>query len=424
MTLEEQLQDAYERAAERAPVAPGAYDRFLRRRARRGRVVAAAAGLALVAVLGAAVLVARQQPQDQEPVAPADGVVRVPQQRFEMPVPAGWKLQRQLTGPGSQVVGVVLVPRSGEPRGAAITVAVEDDQPVSKYAGYLLDLQVDASRRADGRLYKLRAGRAGRLASGKGPVGPYLIAWPVWPPSCRPLPAPAGQRPACRQAALRVLLVTGAAAPGDAAGVQQVLGVMGRVAATVRPTGSALRPPHWLTTKVLLGKGGSGAAAWEAWIERTWLGTADSDGFMVRFPRATPKPTWHWEQLGPSSIRYRGVYIQHRGVYIQHRGVYIQRDCLSWLPGSGLLLSGLAPKDAAIVRIELAGRAPVTVATFGRDQPVPWVAFVSPPLPAGAKLERVVALDAAGRTVGTQARPFGGPAGPGWSPPSCRPRAG
>ena len=57
MTLEEQLQDAYERAAERAPVSPGAYDRFLRRRARRGRVVAATAGLALVAVLGAAVLV-------------------------------------------------------------------------------------------------------------------------------------------------------------------------------------------------------------------------------------------------------------------------------------------------------------------------------------------------------------------------------
>jgi hypothetical protein len=70
MTLEEQLQDAYERAAELAPVSPGAYDRFLRRRARRGRVVAAAAALALVAVLGAAVLVARQHPQDREPAAP------------------------------------------------------------------------------------------------------------------------------------------------------------------------------------------------------------------------------------------------------------------------------------------------------------------------------------------------------------------
>jgi hypothetical protein len=71
MTLEEQLQDAYQRAAERAPVPPGAYDRFLRRRARHRRVVAATAGLALVAVLGAAVLVARQLPQDREPATPA-----------------------------------------------------------------------------------------------------------------------------------------------------------------------------------------------------------------------------------------------------------------------------------------------------------------------------------------------------------------
>ena len=71
MTLEEQLQDAYERAAELAPVSPGAYDRFLRRRARHGRMVAAAAGLALVAVLGAAVLMARQLPQERKPAAPA-----------------------------------------------------------------------------------------------------------------------------------------------------------------------------------------------------------------------------------------------------------------------------------------------------------------------------------------------------------------
>jgi hypothetical protein len=71
MTLEEQLREAYEHAAERAPVPPGAYDRFLRRRARRGRMVAATAGLGLVAVLGAAVLVAPQLPQEQEPVTPA-----------------------------------------------------------------------------------------------------------------------------------------------------------------------------------------------------------------------------------------------------------------------------------------------------------------------------------------------------------------
>jgi hypothetical protein len=82
-----------------------------------------------------------------------------------------------------------------------------------------------------------------------------------------------------------------------------------------------------------------------------------------------------------------------------------------------LLLSGLAREEVASVRIELAGRAPVTVATFGRDQPVPWVAFVSPPLPAGAQLDRVVALDAAGKTIGIQRRPFQGRT-------RCRPRAG
>jgi hypothetical protein len=409
--LEDELRELFG-GTEGAPW-PGereAFDRFLRRRARRGRAVAAAAGLALVAVLGAAVLVARGQPEDREAVAPAVTVVRVPNEGFELPVPAGWRLERQLTGSGPSVVGVVLVPRSGQPPGAAITVAADDSHP----DWYRLDLQRSASRRADGRLYKLRPGPvAVGSAAGKGAVGQYEIAWPAWPPSCWPLPAPAEQPPAC--AAWRVLLVTGAAAPGDAAGSEQVLRVMRQILTTVRPIGNAVPPPTPTTalpptkgpgvppdTKLLLGKGGSGAALWEAWIAPI-QGNNDSAGFMVRFPRATPKPSWHWEQLEPG--------------YIQRDGVYTQMDCLSWLPGSGLLLSGLAREDAASVRIELAGQAPLTVATFGRDQPVPWVAFVSPPLPAGARLDRVVALDAAGKTIGTQERPFEGHT-------LCRPRGG
>ena len=90
MTLEEQLQDAYERAAELAPVSPGAYDRFLRRRARRGRVVAAAAGLALVAVLGAAVLMARQLPQERKPAAPATNAAE------PTPRPHQWVYSKEL----------------------------------------------------------------------------------------------------------------------------------------------------------------------------------------------------------------------------------------------------------------------------------------------------------------------------------------
>jgi len=90
MTLEEQLQDAYQRAAQLAPVSPGAYDRFLRRRARRGRAVAAATGLALVAVLGAAVLVARQLPQDREPATPAANAAE------PTPRPHQWVYTREL----------------------------------------------------------------------------------------------------------------------------------------------------------------------------------------------------------------------------------------------------------------------------------------------------------------------------------------
>jgi hypothetical protein len=90
MTLEQQLQDAYERAAELAPVPPGGYDRFLRRRARRGRMVTAAAGLALVAVLGAAVVVAREQPQEREPATPTANATE------PTPQPHQWVYDKEL----------------------------------------------------------------------------------------------------------------------------------------------------------------------------------------------------------------------------------------------------------------------------------------------------------------------------------------
>jgi hypothetical protein len=104
MTLEEQLKDAYQRAAQRAPVSPGGYDRFLRRRARRGRVVAAAAGLTLVAVLGAAVLVARQLPQERAPAAPTANAAEladraataVAAQSVPTPGPHQWAYTKEL----------------------------------------------------------------------------------------------------------------------------------------------------------------------------------------------------------------------------------------------------------------------------------------------------------------------------------------
>jgi len=382
-----------------------AFDRFLRRRARRGRAVAAATGLALVALLGIAVLVARL-PEDRQTIAPTVTVVRVPEEGFELTVPAAWRVDRELNGsrpgpaggaPKPAVVGVVLVPRSGEPRGAAITVTTDDRRTSFSATG----------QRSDGRPYELQPG------AGSGEVGQYVVPWPDYCP----------QRLRCGRVVLmehgrlvesgRMLLVTGVAAPGDAAGMEQVRRVMRQVVDAVQPITNAVSPPSTVSprtvsprtvsprtvsprTNVLLGKGGSGGGAWEAWIEPI-QGNNDSAGFSMHFPWADrrypdqPKH-FHWEQLEPE--------------YLQRDGVYTLMDCLSWVPGSGLLLSGLADEDAASVRIKLAGQPPVVVATFGRDKPVPWVAFVSPPLPVGSKLDRVVALDAAGKAIGVQERPY------------------
>lgn len=377
-----------------------AFDRFLRRRARRGRVVAAAAGLALVAVLAAAVLVARGRPEDRGTVAPGAEVVRVPAEGFQLTVPGGWRVREQLTGPlsesafaaaGTDVVGVALVPRSEPPREATITVTAAGGNQLWDAAS-----SKGSKRRADGRRYLLRPG------SGPREVGRYLIEWPDFCPS----PRGWGQS-ACRRMSFspRVLLVTGVAASGDAAGRQQVLGTMLRIVGALKPITDSVRPKPFPTvppsTKVLLGKGGSGRTAWEVWIEPVH----GAGGSSIHFPwqeRHEPGKGWHWESLEPERIA--------------RDGVYPLMDCLDWVPGSGLLLSGLAPEEVATVRIELAGRSPVTAPTFGRDKPVPWVAFVSPPLPAGSRVDRMVALDAAGKVVGSMEQPYPGAL--------CRPRRG
>jgi hypothetical protein len=379
--LEERLRRAADHAAA-AATSPGA-ELAVRRGRQRGRRRRGAAALLVVAALaGVGVLVPRLSSDDGNAVvaAPGGGVVRVPAEGFELPVPNGWRVQRELAGTHSaanagssrsSVIGVVLVPSSGRPAGAAITVTTDVyDDPMAR--GLI--------KRRDGRSFAVLPG------SGKGEVGRVILPWAQFP--CADLDA-------CkwpRQKKLRGLLVTGTAAPGDPAGRGQVLEVLKQVAISVRAITNALVPPPAPTvpdsTKVLLGTGGSGDAVWEAWI-RPLDGNA---GFAMDFPRGKPTPGKHWEQLEPEAIA--------------RDGVTTQMDCLSWMPGSGLVLSGLANKDAAAVRIELQGQSPVTVGTFGRDKPIPWVAFVSPALPPGSKVDRVVALGAAGKAIGTQEHPF------------------
>jgi hypothetical protein len=403
MNLDTELRELFGRGDETPwPGEATAYDRFLRRRARRGRAVAGATGLALVAILAGAVLVSRLHPSDQPPVAPAPDTVRVESQGWELPLPAGWRVERKLRGtrvyqpgevlPGTPVgrpvpavVGLVLAPRSGGPSDATITISTEDElveqerfDPAAVRGG---------SRRPDGRDYRLHPG------AGPGAVGRYLVFWPdfcsTWA-GCSGASAP------------RVLAVTGSAGAGG----EQVLQVMETIVRTLRPITNSVPPPKQppapavaATTTVLLGAGGSGREAWELWIEPL----DGNPGFAVHFPwleRRRGDRGGHWEQLEPGMI--------------QRNGTYTLLDCISWVPGSGVLLTGLARQDVASIRFELAGQAPVTVPTIRDDERIPWVAYASPKLPAGTRLERVLALDAAGKLVGGEERPYDGD-------PLCRP---
>jgi hypothetical protein len=194
-----------------------------------------------------------------------------------------------------------------------------------------------------------------------------------------------------------VVRITGTARPGDADGQQQVLQAMQQVLAGLQPITDAMpaspaRVPAG--TRLLLGTGGSGRTAWELWIEP--LGS-DGPGVGVHFPwrqRTRPSTGVSWEPLPPYAL--------------QRTATTTSATCLAWAPSSGaVLLSGVARDDVAIVEIELWDRAPLHLATFGGDQPVPLVAFASPPLPAGTRLRRIVAYDAGGRRISTESSNYG-----------------
>jgi hypothetical protein len=403
MNLEAELRELLGRADQAPwPGEPTAYDRFLRRRARHGRAVAAATGLAMVAILAAAVLVPRLLASGEPAAAPTTTTVRVESQGYELQVPAGWKLEQELRGtrvyapgevppgtpvgtPRPAVVGLVLAPRSDRPRGARITISTESEHRDNERYDSTV---VQGSRRADGREYRFHP------AGGPDDVGRFTVFWPDY---CHPLVG-------CSGASLpRVVAVAGAASSRR----EEVRQVMESIVRTLRPITNSvpppLRPPAPTVpdrTKVRLADGGSGRTAWELWIEPL----DGNSGFSVHFPsleRQHPNRGWHWEALEAGMI--------------QQRGTYTLVDCLTWVPGSGLLLSGLARKEVASVRFELAGASPVTVPTIGPVGRIPWVAYASPVLPAGSRLVRVLALDAAGKPVGGEEDPYRGQS-------LCRPR--
>jgi hypothetical protein len=383
MNLDSELRELLGRVDEAPwPGEAGAYDRFLRRRARRGRAVAAGAALALVGILAGAVLVPRLVSTAPPTATPTAEKVRVESGGFELTVPRGWRVARELTGtrrddrtgvPRSTVIGVVLRPRAASPARAEIMVTTDDNPKLDR------SIFQQGSRRPDGLDYRLHPG------IGRDGVGRYALLWPDF---CTP-------RIGCMEGAYpRVLWVSGSAASGR----EQVLETMREIVTNVRRITDALPPPPPPdvpdTTKVQLGSGGSGRTAWEAWIEPL----DGNAGFSVRFlwllEHGKKGQGMHWESLEPGML--------------QQRTTYTLTDCLFWVPGNGLVLSGLANKNVATVRFELKNRDPVTVRTFGRDKQLPWVAYVSPVLRAGTGVTRVVALDAAGNQMAVDDSTFGG----------------
>lgn len=384
MNLQHELRDLFGQVRDVPwPGEREAFDRFLRRKRRRGRVMAAGVVLTLAVVVGAAVLVPSMLSRDVEqvvpiaPVAPRGAPMRIPDQGFQLVAPTGWKVARTMTSPTPgfpirpMVMGVVLTPRSRTPPDE-ITVTTEAQEP---------DWQ-GSSRRPDGRQYLWRP------SPDRDRVGQYAIQWPNY---CKQDPVTIITT-CSRTRQARVLLVTGYATGRGAEGRSQVRQAMQQVLAGVQPITNALRPPPTPRlppqTKVLLGKGGRGDASWEAWIEP--YDRTSAAGFAVRFPQATHRPTARWEQLEPSILTSQGTY------------TYSQ--CLSWRRGYGVVLVGLARADATTVQIELDKRPLVKVPVFGRDKSLPLVAYASPQLPAGILVNRVTAFDAAGRMIGTENR--------------------
>jgi hypothetical protein len=416
MRLEDQLREAFRRPEGHPwPDERGAFDRFLRRRARRARTVVAGACLALVAVLGAASLLPRLLAgREVVPAIRTTRTVPVPSAGVEVPVPAGWTLRTGLVGTrvpvgmaGPRDSLVQLVPQR---QGTGVTVLVgtaimsprqypggpPGPDPGASVTGGPGAFELDDAggplgrgRRPDGRPYvwrtSLRADEAGE----------YAIAWPY---HC-------SRTVACPPAApWRVLVVRGDSLGGDPAVKERVLAVVRLVVDTARPITNALPggdPAHVdpmvrpVTGRWLLGTGGSGRAAWRAYVVQH----PTEEEFELHFPYLERQP-------GPGGFHAEDIDV--RGM-LANGELPMMNDCLSWLPQGGVILSGLVPENVVLVRVELEGRGPWLFPTFGRDKPPAWAAYVSSPLPADSRLVRVVALDAQDREVAT-ATP--GPTGP------------
>jgi hypothetical protein len=327
-------------------------------------------------------------------------VFRVPTKGFEVPIPPGWEVLpfNWADPPGGDVF---LGLKGPAPRGPFISLGTALLSP-AQYPGLA---PAGRPRKPDPR-YQVLDDQGSPLGHGQRPdgrpyvwqtklspsmLGQYAIAWPYHCPhgvACPP------------DARWRVLLISGMSNRGQTSFHPQVERALRQLVDTARPITNALPGGDLAQVdpvisqprgRVLLGSDGSGKAAWKAYLEVR----GHFYGFGLHFP---------WLERTPGrGVRWEALEV----VPLQHDALSVDRTCLSWVRGSGLLLFGPVRKDVTAVRVELAGQPPRVVPTFGHDKPAAWAAYVTPPLPAGATVVRVVALNAAGQTVGTALNPLG-----------------
>jgi hypothetical protein len=246
--IEDRLAQTLDRVTAAAPPEDGAFDRFLRRRARRSRRLVTVNALALVAVVAAAVAVPRLgQDPDRRPRLYVSGVAGpgrwqrgplvavAPQEGFEVDVPAGWEASATWKGIALRPVSPELGRLLNVPVALDTTYLEAFYQPSSK------DLYKDNSQLPRTAMSRLRSDpqTRGRFPGGRGWFRTdgrdgrwWFTRWYVsWPYYCQ-----AGQR--CPDVlAMRALRV---AFQADPAAVPQVTGLAEGLLRSARPITNAV----------------------------------------------------------------------------------------------------------------------------------------------------------------------------------------
>jgi hypothetical protein len=247
MSIERQLKEEYERTSAPAWAQAGAYDRFLRRRARYGLAVAATSVTLLLAlVLGAVVgprLLADRPQRVLSPPRPAQQgqVVRRPEYGYELTVPTGWRVAAQRRSGDLWLVPAAQPKRPAVPAiiiGSTVLKPAQYPNNPNGDPGQRLDNQLGggfsyrpidgpyrSGRRPDGRPFHLQ----GAVDSPSGQT--YYLAWAY---HC----ADDARCPLALR--FRALTVVGFAEPGDRQAITVTQAALRRVVETIRPVGNAL----------------------------------------------------------------------------------------------------------------------------------------------------------------------------------------